>query len=792
MRIPHTCVVALWALGACRSPAPIQRPDAVPDVRELGPDLVLTDPGDPGRLDPSERPDSQVDRREDPTTHPDPSPDASDFGGADPASHEDQADTLEPDAAGNPLPRPCGVTLRYRPEVPASSVTVPGEWNGWDKAAHPMSDEDHDGTWEVTLGLEDVPPGEWGYKFLVNGTTWVFDPANPLVKYVGNDFTENSRLIMPDCEAPLLTLVSARADWATRTVDIVVQAYTGVSSQPLDPTSLTVEKGGQVLEGPWFDFETQRFVVHLEEVPPGKHSFVFRARNAHAQAEPLFVPLWMEERPFSWRDAVLYFAMTDRFHDGDASNNQPASCLPAGHKANWLGGDFAGIRKKIEEGYFDSLGVNAIWISPANANATGCYPGDLGLQYTAYHGYFPVALTGTDPHFGGLEDLKALTAAAHARGIRVLMDLAANHLHEDSPLWSQHKEWFHTTPIICGEDDNWNKHPIDCWFQPYLPDLDFRNLDALNAVTDAAMQWAVEADLDGFRVDAVKHMVHDFARTLRHKARTRLETSGVPFYLVGETFDGRDKIKEYVSEVELHGQFDFPLYWAVLGAFARDQTGLCAVADTFEASLHAYGPGAIMSNFLGNHDVPRFLSHAAGQIPSDNPNDGAVKWLGWNDPPGPPQSDDPYRRLVMAFAFLMTVPGVPLIYYGDEVGMPGAGDPDNRRPMVFEGLSARQTWVKEAVGALAKARRLHPAARTGTWKRLVCEAEALAYALVAPGDLVVAVFARGSERALSLDLSGIAGVPATLTDVLTGEKVAVSGASLQVTVPRLGVRVLVP
>lgn len=782
------CCVLAWS--ACRSPDPIVRPDGAGGLPEdgwedgtdhwVGDDSVSREdgPGEPSDGGGPSEPDAWGDE-------------VLDLPGE--AGNGDSPEAPDPgaDASGTPVPRTCAITLRYRPPAPASSVTVPGEWNGWDKNALPMRDDDQDGTWEVTLGPQDVPPGEWGYKFLVNGTTWVFDPNNPLVKYVGPDRIENSRLIVPDCEAPVLTVVSARADWSSRSVEVVVQAYTGVSAQPLDPASLRVEMAGEPLAETFFDPASQRFTVKKTGLARGKYSFLFHAANAHGEAT-LFVPVWLEEKPFSWRDAVLYFAMTDRFLDGNPANNQPSPCLPTGHKANWLGGDFAGIRKKIEDGYFESLGVNAIWISPANANPAGCFPGDLGFQYTAYHGYFPVSLDTTDARFGTFEDLRALTKAAHERGIRIVMDLAANHVHEDSPLWSQYKDWFHKTPILCGEDDNWTKHPLDCWFQPYLPDLDFRNLDALNAFTDAAVDWAVRADLDGFRVDAVKHMIHDFGRTLRHKVRTRLETSGVSFYLVGETFDGQAKIQEYVSDVELHGQFDFPLYWTILAAFARDQTGLCAVADTLQASLAAYGPDAIMSNFLGNHDVARFISHAAGQIPSDNPNDASVKWLGWNNPPGVPQSEDPYRRLIMAFAFLMTVPGVPLVYYGDEVGMPGAGDPDNRRMMTFEGLTPAQESVRTAVGLLARARGEHPASRIGTMHRLVCEPGALAYAMTAPGDLVVAVFNRGAERTFTLDLSGLSGVPGTLTDILTGQKTTVSSSKAQVIVPRLGVRVLVP
>ena len=797
MRHAFPAISRLVSLGvfimmACRTPAPISRPDRDAAAAETARDAPIQEPE---RIEDADR--DLADRGGLPDTgpdvHADPGSDPREAGApetttGDPAAAEDPG----PDGSGTPIPRPCSITLRYRAPGAASSVTVPAEWNEWNHSAHPMT-KTADGTFEVTIGPADVPPGEWGYKFLVDQTTWVFDPENPLRKYVGADYTENSRLIMPDCELPLLQVVSAQADWATRTVRVVVQAYTGVSGAPLDPASLHVELDHEPLAGDFFDPIAQRFVVERSGLSRGKYSFRFFVANAHGPAE-VFVPVWLEQEPFSWRDAVLYFAMTDRFHDGDPANDQPASCLPAGNQANWLGGDFAGIRKKVESGYFDPLAVNAIWISPANANAAGCYPGSLGFQYTAYHGYFPVSLDQTDAHFGTLEDLRALVRAAHARGIRVLMDLAANHLHEESAIWSLHKDWFHTTPLICGEDDNWNQHPIDCWFQPYLPDLDFRNLDALNAVTDAAIRWAIEADLDGFRVDAVKHMIHDFGRTLRYKVAQRLETSGVSFYLVGETFDARDKIKEYISGVELHGQFDFPLYWAVLAAFARGEAGLCTVADEYETSRSFYGPDAIMSNFLGNHDVPRFLSHAAGQIPSSNPNDPAVKWLAWNDPPGLPASEDPFRRLTMAFAFLMTVPGVPLVYYGDEIGMPGAGDPDNRRMMTFDGLTAAQVALKDAVGRLGQFRQQHVAVRTGAFRRLACDSETLAYALTAPSDAVLVVFNRGVERTVSLDLSSVPGLPASgpLADALTAEPVTLSSGHADVPMPRLGVRVLAP
>jgi len=402
-----------------------------------------------------------------------------------------------------------------------------------------------------------------------------------------------------------------------------------------------------------------------------------------------------------------------------------------------------------------------------------------------------------------MEDLKALAKAAHARGIRVIMDFVANHVHQDSAIWQQHKDWFHQTVLLCGDADNWNTHPVDCWFQPYLPDVDFTNDEAVEAFADAAVVWAREADLDGFRVDAVKHLdpvwgTHAFLRTLRAKLKAAVESSGVPFYMVGETFvgdwgggNGDERIvKAYVSPLELNGQFNFPLYFVVVDTIARASGDMGQLLYVLNASRAFYGPDAIMSNFLGNHDVPRFISHAAGVI-ADKWGNGA-KEQGWQNPPALPSSKDPFARSVMAFAFLLTVPGIPLIYYGDEIGMPGAGDPDNRRMMQFDGLTPDQLSLKEAVGKLAQARAQHPATRTGDVVEIKRDKDFIAYAVVSTGDAVVVALNRGQGRSETLSLP--TGVPTTapLKDVLTGQSYTAVGSQLTIEIKGLSAVVLAP
>jgi len=652
-----------------------------------------------------------------------------------------------------------------------------------------------------------MTPGSHGYKLLVDGSNWMTDPANPLALWDPTFTYQNSKLRVPDCSLPTLEPVSATADWTTRTVTVVVQASTGLGGEPLLASGIEVRHQGTPVD-PGFDPATQRFTVRLSGLEPGKHSLTFRAATSKGQAQPLFVPLWLEEKPFAWRDAVLYFALTDRFANGDPSNDAPAACVPseqAGRNTNWEGGDWEGLRRKIEEGYFDSLGVTAIWISAPNDNPDGCVSGDLaGATYTAYHAYFPLSLDATENHFGTMDDLRAMTAAAHRRGIRIVMDLDANHVHQDSDLWKAHKEWFHQDRRICGQDDNWNQHPIDCWFQDYLPDFDYRVDDAVELVTDSAIDWVRQADLDGFRVDAVKHMEHAFGYHLRDKVRRRLEASGVPVWLVGETYVGdwqggtganEGTIKAYLSDRELTGQFDFPLYWEIVGALARGEGSLAHMAEVAVAGnalWHQAFAGAVMSNFLGNHDIPRFISHASGVI-ADKWGNGA-KELGWNSPPPLPTDATPVLRLRQAFAFLMTIPGVPLIYYGDEVGMPGAGDPDNRRMMTFQGWTANQSALRNAVGTLAAFRAEHPATRSGTFVTLLAETDVLAYGLHGSGDAVAVVLNRGGARSVAFSVAAIPGLPAdgTLKDALGGADVPISQGSVSIAMPAQGVAVLAP
>jgi glycosidase len=513
-------------------------------------------------------------------------------------------------------------------------------------------------------------------------------------------------------------------------------------------------------------------------------------RAGHAAA-PLDIPFWIEDQPFDFRDGLLYFAFTDRFNNGDPSNDAPASGVDP--RANYEGGDFAGIQQKIDAGYFDSLGVRTIWLSPPNANPDHSELGTGGFLYSGYHGYWPIAGRRTQSRFGTIDTLKALVKSAHKHGIRILIDSVLNHVHKENPYWLQHQSdgWFNGDgSCVCGGNNcDWTTHALDCWFTNYLPDLDYRNFDAMKTMIDDAIWWAREVDVDGFRVDAVKHFYPAATRRLRSKLRDTFEHAGPLYYLVGETFDGdRNLINSFIGPNELHAQFDFPIYFNVRDTLGSYSSSLRNLESATAASDQVFG-SAPMSPFLGNHDVPRFLTIAAGMLAGD------PQGQAWTNPPGLPPDDSAYQKLQLALTFVATSPGVPLIYYGDEFGIPGAADPDNRRFMKWSGYTASEQGTLDHTRRLGAARVELNALRRGNRSTLWIDDDLYVFARVAGNDVALVVINRNwNPRTVSVP------VPATiplangvvLKDRLGGPPVTVTAAALPLTIAGHSSQVLAP
>jgi neopullulanase len=658
----------------------------------------------------------------------------------------------------------------------ARSISVAGEWNAFSTTATPMNDTNGNGVFRTEV---NIAPGDYGYKFVIDGNEWILDPNTIERKNVGGQ--ENSRVRVADCNLPTLQVLRQSAT-ADGTLEVDVQYTDGNENRGPDAASIRVTMSPTALPPSAVTFDRGVIRIRARSLTPTKYTLRVNASTTTGRrANELVVPMWVERDAYQWGDGPMYFVFTDRFRNGDRTNDgRVGSIAPI---ADWAGGDFAGITAALREGYFDRLGVRVLWLSPVNSNTAMSGRGSDSRNYAGYHGYWVNQPRQTDSHWGSLDALRELNAEAHRRGIRVLYDLVHNQLHREHPYFRDHQRdgWFNGDgSCVCGGPScSWDTRTVDCWFTNYLPDVNWANMGVADQMVDDAWWWLVETDADGFRVDAVKHM--NFLSTTNLRARLdQYETGNAQMYTVGETFtgaDGHDLVRRYVGRGALHAQFDFPLFWSIRRAFAQNEGSMGDLENAVQTSERSYGD-APMSPFLGNHDVTRFMSEAAGQL-TGNPQEQA-----YNAPPGLPDSDLPYQRMALAWTFTLTQRGVPLIYYGDEIGIPGAADPDNRRTMRFgDELSARERTLMTHVQTIGNLRASHSGLRRGLRRSLHTDNDGYVYARGTAADTAIIALNRGTtSRTVTVRVPAELNVPdnTTFRDALGGPSLTVNAGSMEV------------
>lgn len=423
--------------------------------------------------------------------------------------------------------------------------------------------------------------------------------------------------------------------------------------------------------------------------------------NADARSQEALVPLdhgtpvrsTAELDRHDWHAMVMYFLMVDRFHNGDPENDWQCDDPGILPQANHQGGDLAGVTAQLD--YIKDLGANTIWISPITPNPDGAWgywsdpSTDVTSKFSGYHGYWPVASTGIDRRFGTLEEFNALVDAVHAKDQNILVDYVANHVHQEHPIYQNHPDWVTELHLPDGRMNTqlWDEQRLTTWFDTFMPTLDLERPEVYTTMTDSAAWWIANTDIDGFRHDATKHIPEVFWRTLTQKVRSQQRH---PVFQIGETYGPPQLINSYLSNGMLDAQFDFNLYDALVAAFTADSTDVQSLIDIATQSLNTYGAHHLMGNITGNQDRPRFTSLADGSLdPSED-----TKLAGWtrdiqhNGNVG-------YRKMSWLMAFIMSSPGIPCIYYGDEIADVGGNDPDNRRMMRFEGWNTEEQWMHQ-------------------------------------------------------------------------------------------------
>jgi len=390
-----------------------------------------------------------------------------------------------------------------------------------------------------------------------------------------------------------------------------------------------------------------------------------------------------------WRGAVFYEVFVRSYQDSNGDGT----------------GDLRGLLSRLDHlndgdpATTSDLGVDALWLMPV-------------FESPSYHGYDVVDYRAVERDYGTLDDLDALVAAAHARGMKVVVDLVLNHTSVDHPWFresvrspdSPRRDFYLWSPTDLGWTQPWNPEGGSCWvpargafyyalFWRGMPDLNYRTRAVREEAKAIASFW-LERGVDGFRLDAARHLVengpgrdlvdtpetHAFWKEFAAHVR-KVKPDAV---LVGEVWTDPAVVATYYGSAapgtrgdELDLLFDFELAGSILaGVKAGDASGIAA---TLELVRRTYPPGASDAPFLSNHDQVRVATALDGDA----------------------------RGLALVAAILLTVPGSPFLYYGEEIGMrngDGREDPWKRTPMAWTagpgaGFTTGEPWIELAPGA---------------------------------------------------------------------------------------------
>jgi len=244
---------------------------------------------------------------------------------------------------------------------------------------------------------------------------------------------------------------------------------------------------------------------------------------------------------------------------------------------------------------------------------------------------------------------------------------------------------------------------LTTWFDVFLPTLNLEKYEVANMLSDSAVYWLQKYNVDGFRHDATKHIPLSFWRMLTKKIKKTSFETNKKYFQIGETYGTPQLISSYIGSGLLDGQFDFNVYDALLLSIVDDNTGFDLTAKRLQQSIKYYGSHNLMGYMTGNQDKPRFMALATGDISLDED----AKYAGWSRNINK-KTKKGYDRLAIMHAFIMTLPGIPVIYYGDEIGMTGGNDPDNRRDMKFANLNPPEKNLKHTVSTLTQMRLQNP------------------------------------------------------------------------------------
>ncbi len=727
------------------------------------------------------------------------------------------------------------VTFQFKPSKPTSDpISIAGTFNDWTVGKSLLSGPDASGAYKVTLLLA---PGSYNYKFVVGANGWTQD-ATGEDSNVDDGYGGKNSVRNVDDRFPTIDVKVGDGDVFADGIDHT-QAASEVNALGGGHVEFTARAHLDDVQGVDFvtwpagkETVTPMRAINADKIyqyyraeavlPAGVTEYAFRYRDGAKSLwmgpggltpmlakkfafEPAKFPAFVT--PDWVKNGVIYQIFPDRFRNGNAANDPdfkewyyegkrtlpPSGVLDVNYQEyyhvvkdwndvdaltkaphtpdhrDWMafyGGDIAGVRQKLD--YLKSLGITIIYFNPI-------------FEAKSTHKYDAADYRKIDPHFGTNEEFVAFVKEAHAKGIRVILDIVYNHCGnsnwafrdvvekgQQSPYWSwfEIKRW----PFPTGWPNvqtMWK--PADyytCWWNfGDLPDLNFDlsrddkgeipvreirdaqpNISLVNYLLDATTYWLKEADCDGVRLDVPNEVPFWFWKVFNQRVKSVKPDA----YICGELWGNAS---DYVRPGVYDAVMNYAFFRDPVLKFIGNGQGTAAEFDATLATGRLAYPSqavAVQMNLIDSHDTVRFLTQVGGDV----------------------------NRLMLACLFQMTYIGAPAVYYGDEVAMEGQRDPDCRRPFPWSWeTDAKRTAMHAWYAKLANLRLAHAALRTGEFRTVSTTGMTYAFTRKGNGEEFLVVMNAGRSAAdVVIDLAPWGG-QLKAVDALTGTAEAWTGTA---------------
>jgi len=617
------------------------------------------------------------------------------------------------------------VRFRFTPSGSPRTVSVVGSFNGWSPEVSPMADPDGDGTWEARLELE---PGLYTYKFLVDGRAWYPDPTAS--EQADDNFGGVNSLLRVGEVGEGSPSAALRHGTGPQYCNLLPDGRVRVRLRT--PGHVRAEEWEVVtpterlrLEPGWSD----GFFLYPEaRLRAGTRIYWFRQKDTWLGAsglgrfpgKPFGAPTGPAFQTPEWVSrAVFYQVFPERFANGDPSGDPPGT-RPWGEPPenfNFFGGDLVGLAGRLDE--LQDLGIGALYLNPV-------------FQAPSNHKYDTADYLRIDPAFGSEQDFRHLVQECRRRGIRVLLDGVFNHSGtglfafqdllargQESP----YRSWYfvHDFPIRMEPKPNYEAW----WGFAHLPKLNTEEPAVREYLLKVATRWIKEFGVAGWRLDVPNEVPHSFWKDFR----VAVKSVDPEAYITGEIWSDASP---WLQGDQFDGVMNYPARAAILDLLTG-KSGGHAFLLAIQKNLLPYPEQAHggLLNLLGSHDTPRIAT------------------LLEKDP----------SRLALAEVLQFTLPGTPMIYYGDEIGMEGGKDPDCRRCYPVDPHAGDRQQRQRLAHLISLRRELDPLV-FGDFHPLFAEGDALAFERRVPGQAILVAVNAGAAPARIPELHGL--------DLLTG------------------------